>query len=207
MEAARLVPRSHLPPLLLGEIEAPAAAVEALRRAESLNPSSCHAAYLRGARLLELGDETEATAAFERARSIAPGYGAPQERLGAMAEAAGRIEDACRLYEEAALQNSAFALPIARLATLAQRDGKVDKAVGLLERSLVDDPDLWLTNFLLGRTYVELKRFHQARMHLRKALEGAEDRPAVLAELARAEVGLGNMEAARNALEEARNHV
>jgi tetratricopeptide (TPR) repeat protein len=124
-----------------------------------------------------------------------------------MAEAAGRIEDACRLYEEAALQNSAFALPIARLATLAQRDGKVDKAVGLLERSLVDDPDLWLTNFLLGRTYVELKRFHQARMHLRKALEGAEDRPAVLAELARAEVGLGNMEAARNALEEARNHV
>jgi hypothetical protein len=66
-----------------------------------------------------------------------------------------------------------------------------------------------LPNFLVGRAYVELKRFHQARVHLQRALlwaesdgaqknsareplvAGAEDRAAVLSELARAEAGLG----------------
>jgi tetratricopeptide (TPR) repeat protein len=195
--AERLAPESHLPPLLLGTTATePAVAIEALTRAEARNPLSCQAAHRLGERLLALGDEAGAIAAFERARAIAPGFGAPQERLGALAEAAGRPDEACRLYEEAALQNSAFALPIARLATLAQRDGKMDKAIGLLERSLIDDPDLWLTNLLIGRNYIELKRFHQARVHLLRALVGAEDRAAVQSELARAEAGLGDADPA-----------
>jgi tetratricopeptide (TPR) repeat protein len=202
--AARLAPQSHIPLLHLGTVEAPAAAAEALARAEALCPGSCQAPYQRGLRLLELGDRTDAAAAFERARAIAPGFGAPQERLGGLAEAAGRIDEACRLYEEAALLNGTFALPIARLAAIAQQDGKIDKAVGLLERSLEDDPDLSLTNFLVGRAYVELRRYHQARVHLLRALEGAEDRAAVLTELAKAEIGLGNVDAARDTLEEAR---
>jgi tetratricopeptide (TPR) repeat protein len=201
--AEALAPGSHLPPLLLGMNAPGVTALEALARAETRNPQSCQAAYQLGERLLAAGDEAAAVAAFERARAIAPSFGAPQERLGAIAEAAGRIDEACRLYEEAALQNSAFALPIARLATLAHRDGSIDRAVGLLERSLVDDPDLWLTNFLIGRAYVELNRFHQARVHLLRALDGAEDRVAVLTELARAEGGLGNPDAAREALAEA----
>jgi tetratricopeptide (TPR) repeat protein len=204
LAAARLAPRSHLPPLLLGGVEAPAAAIEALSRAETLNPLSCQAAYLRGVRLLEVGDVADAASAFERARAIAPAFGAPQERLGMLAEAAGRVDDACHLFEEAALQNSTFALPIARLAEIAQRTGKIDKAVGLLERILSDDPDLSLTNFLVGRAYVELHRYHQARVHLLRAVDGAEDRAAVLTALATAERGLGNHDAAKNALEEAR---
>jgi tetratricopeptide (TPR) repeat protein len=202
--AARLAPGSHLPLLWLGSVEPADAAVEALLHAEEMNPSSCHAPYLRGIRLLEAGDRTAAAAAFERARGIAPSFAAPQERLGALAEAAGRIDEACRLYEEAALHNGTFALPIARLAAIAQKDGKIDKAVGLLERSLGDDPDLSLTNFLIGRAYVELRRYHQARVHLMRAIEGAEDRAAVLTELAKAEIGLGNVQAARDTLEEAR---
>jgi len=205
MAAGRLAPKSHLPPLLLGGVEAPAAAIEALTRAEALNPTSCHAAYLRGVRLLEVGDAADAAAAFERARTIAPWFGAPQERLGMLAEAAGRTDDACRLFEEAALQNPTFALPIARLAEIAQRSGKIDKAIGLLERILTDDPDLSLTNFQIGRAYVELHRYHQARVHLLRAVDGAEDRAAVLKALATAERGLGNHEAAKIALESARS--
>ena len=77
--------------------------------------------------------------------------------------------------------------------------------MGLLERSLGDDPDLSLTNFLLGRAYVELRRYHQARVHLLRAVDGADDRAAVLTELAEAEIGLGNVDAARDTLEEARD--
>jgi tetratricopeptide (TPR) repeat protein len=209
-EAEGIAPESHLPPLLLG-MTAPddELALRALQRAEERYPLSCQAPYQRGVRLLGRGDETGATTAFEQARAIAPGFGAPQERLGTLAEAAGRTTEAAHYYEEAALQNGAFALPIARLATIAQRDGRLDKAVALLERSLGDDPALGLTNFLVGRAYVELKRFHQARVHLQRALlwaeadgtrktpareplvAGAEDRAAILSELARAQAGLG----------------
>ncbi|HVV52211.1 MAG TPA: glycosyltransferase [Polyangia bacterium] len=209
-EAERMLPESHLPPLLLGMTVADDdLALEALARAEARHPLSCQAAYLRGTRLLARGDEAEAVTALERARAIAPAFGAPQERLGALAEAAGRDAEAARLYEEAALQNGAFALPIARLAALARRDGRLDKSVALLERSLGDDPELGLTNFLVGRAYLELKRFHQARVHLRRALAwaeagtapvdpaeaplwaGGQDRAAILAELTRAEAGAG----------------
>jgi glycosyltransferase involved in cell wall biosynthesis len=209
-EAERLSPESHLPPLLIGMTATDdEVALAALARAEERYPLSCQAPYLRGVRLLGRGDEAGATAACERARAIAPGFGAPQERLGSLAEAAGRTAEAAHYYEEAALQNGAFALPIARLATIARRDGRLDKAVALLERSLGDDPALGLTNFLVGRAYVELKRFHQARVHLQRALlwaesdeargngtrepliAGAEDRASVLSELARAQAGLG----------------
>ena len=188
----------------------PTEGTAALARAEALNPRSCEAPYRLGERLSAIGDREGAVAAFQRARALAPSFGAPQERLGELAEHAGRIQEACQLYEEAALQNSAFALPIARLATVALRDGRVERAVGLLERSLEHDPALALTNFLVGRAYVELRRYHQARQHLRRALDEvgaagtAEDRATILVDLAKAETGLGNVDAARAALEEAR---
>jgi tetratricopeptide (TPR) repeat protein len=204
-EAARLAPRSYRPELLRGAVEPdPQEAAAALARAEALNPRSCEAPFRLGERLAAAGDREGAGAAFQRARAAAPSFGAPQERLGELAEEAGRIQEACALYEEAALQNSAFATPIARLATVAMRDGRVEKAMGLLERSLQHDPGLSLTNFLAGRVYIELRRYHQARVHLQRALDGAEDRASVLTELAKAEIGLGNVEAARVVLEEAR---
>jgi tetratricopeptide (TPR) repeat protein len=204
-EARRASPRAYMPELLLGETEEdPTLSIEALERAAELNPRSCLAPFLMGLRLGYAGVDDRAAAALQRARALAPSFGAPQERLGELAEAAGHVEEACQLYEEAALQNSAFALPVARLATVALREGRVDKAVALLERSLDGDPELWLTNFVLGRAHLELRRFHQARLHLRRALDGAEDRAAVLAELAKAEVGAGELDAARAALEEAR---
>jgi tetratricopeptide (TPR) repeat protein len=204
-EARRAAPRAYFPELLLGETEEDhRLSIEALQRAAELNPRSCLAPYLLGVRLGTTGADDEAAAALQRARAISPSFGAPQERLAELAEAAGRIEEACQLYEEAALQNSAYALPVSRLATRALDEGRVDKAVALLERSLAADPDLWLTNFVVGRAYLEQRRFHQARLHLQRALAGAEDRPAVLAALAKAEVGVGDLDAARDALEEAR---
>src|SRR6185295_515552 len=127
---------------------------------------------------------------------------AAQCRLGELAERAGNLEEACRLYEDAALRNGSFALPVARLATIALGHGQIGKAVGMLEQSLQHDADLWLTNMLIGRGYVELRQFRQARIHLLRALDTAPERGPVLAQLAKAEIGLGNIDAARSALEE-----
>jgi len=205
VEAVRRAPGFYVAYLFLAGVEPDSAdALRALRKAEELNPRSCNAAFLIGTNLQAVGEREGAARSFERCREIAPGFGAAQSRLGELAEAAGRTDEACRLYEEAALRNSYFALPVARLAMMALRDGRAEKAVGLLEQSLQNDADLWLTNLLVGRGYIELKRFHQARVHLMRALENAEDRGAVLAQLAKAEIGLGNIEAARGALDELR---
>ncbi|MEA2695834.1 MAG: hypothetical protein QOI66_105 [Myxococcales bacterium] len=203
-EATRAEPRFYLPWLFLGGAESePAQALPALRRALQLNPRSCNAAFLIGVQQQAAGALAEATQAFLHCRDLAPTFGAAQMRLGEMAEATGRLAEACAFYEDAASQNSSFALPVARLALIALREGRVDRAVALLQPSLTGDPDLWLTNFLLGRAYVEQGRFAQGREHLSRALAaGAEDRPAVLAQLAKAEIGLGNVPAARAALDE-----
>ncbi|HVZ73527.1 MAG TPA: tetratricopeptide repeat protein, partial [Polyangia bacterium] len=205
-EARRLAPRAYMPELLLGETEEdPTLSIEALTRASELNPRSCYAPYLLGLRLGLTGAADQAAAAFQRARALAPTFGAAQQRLGELAEAAGRESEAAELYEEAALQNASLALPVVRLAAAATRAGRVDKAVALLEKTLEADGEYWLTNLAIGTAYVEQRRFHEARVHLARALDGADDRAAVLAELARVEIGLGNLDAARALLAEERD--
>jgi tetratricopeptide (TPR) repeat protein len=202
-EAVRREPGFYLAHMFLAGVEQDAAvALRGLRRAEELSPRSCNVSFLIGANLEASGDLDGAAQAFERCRAIAPSFGAAQCRLGELAERAGRLEEACRLYEDGALRNSSLALPVARLATIALGNGQLEKAVGLLEQSLQHDADLWLTNLLIGRGYVALKHFRQARLHLLRALDTAPERGAVLAQLAKAEIGLGNIDAAKSALEE-----
>ena len=202
-EAVRVAPEFYLAHLFLAGVETDGArALRGLRRAEELSPRSCNVAFQIGAHLQSRGDLAGAVAAFERCRQIAPNLGAAQCRLGEIAESSGRIEDACALYEDAALHNSSFALPVARLAMIALHNQQLEKAVSLLEQSLQHDAELWLTNLLIGRGYVELKHFRQARIHLLKALDTTPERGPVLAQLAKAEIGLGNVDAARSALAE-----
>jgi len=202
-EAARLAPDFYLAHMFLAGVETDGPiALQGLRRAEELSPRSCNVAFQIGAHLQSRGDLSGAVAAFDRCRQIAPNLGAAQCRLGELAEAAGQIEDACALYEDAALRNSSFALPVARLAMIALGNQQLAKAVSLLEQSLQHDAELWLTNLLIGRGYVELKHFRQARLHLMRALDTAPERGPVLAQLAKAEIGLGNVDAARSALAE-----
>lgn len=202
-EATRLAPDFYLAHLFLAGVDRDGtSALHSLRRAEELSPRSCNVAFQIGAHLQSRGDRAGAVASFERCRQIAPNLGAAQCRLGEMAEAAGQLEEACTLYEDAALRNSSFALPVARLALIALGNQQLDKAVSLLEQSLQHDAELWLTNLLIGRGYVELKHFRQARIHLMKALDTAPERGPVLAQLAKAEIGLGNVDAARSALAE-----
>ena len=145
----------------------------------------------------------DAAAAFERARALAPGFGAPQERLGSSARRrdASTTPAGCTRRRPCRTAASPCRLPAWRRWPCAR--GRSTRRSACSSGRLANDPDLSLTNSLLGSAYVELKRFHQARVHLLRALEGADDRPAVLTALAKAEAGLGNNDAARAAIEEA----
>jgi tetratricopeptide (TPR) repeat protein len=210
-EASARAPTFYLPWLLAALAEpAPRAALERLRRASELAPRSCRTLYEMGVRLAALGDEEAARTAWERCRILAPAFGAAEARLAELADSHGHIEEACRRFEEAALQNSFLAWPVARLASIALEGGQLEKAAALLRPSLEHDGELWLTNFLIGRAYEEMRRFDEARIHLTRALESpigsAHDRAAVLALLASVELRLGARDATRARLDELRRH-
>jgi tetratricopeptide (TPR) repeat protein len=210
-EASARAPTFYLPWLLAALAEAdPRAALDRLRRASDLAPRSCRTLYEMGVRLQALGDEDGARGAWERCRILAPAFGAAEARLAELADAHGHLEEACRRFEEAALQNSFLAWPVARLASIALEGGQLEKAAALLRPSLEHDGELWLTNFLIGRAYEEMRRFDEARIHLARALEspiGSEDdRAAVVALLASVELRLGAREATRAHLDELRQH-
>ena len=195
-EAAARAPTFHLPRLLAGTVERePHRALEHLRRAADLAPRSCRAIYEIGVRLHALGDTTGARVAWEQCRQLAPAFGAAETRLAEQADAEGRLEEACRLFEEAALQNSFLAWPVARLAAIAIDGHQLEKAVALLRPSLEQDEELWLTNFLLGRAYLEMNRNHEAHVHLARAEQAPPgsgvDRAALHALLATVELRLG----------------
>ena len=208
-EAAARAPTFHLPWLLSAVAQAdPRVALEHLRRAVALAPRSCRALYELGVRLHATGDEDGARGAWERCRVLAPAFGAAETRLAELADAHGHIEEACRRFEEAALQNSFLAWPVARLASIALEGGQLEKAAALLRPSLEHDGELWLTNFLIGRAYEEMRRFGEARIHLARALDSPigsdDDRAAVTALLASVELRLGAREATRAHLDQLR---
>jgi len=206
-EASARAPTFYLPWLLgaLAETE-PRAALERLRRAAELAPRSCRTLYELGVRLHATGDEEGARAAWERCRVLAPAFGAAETRLAELADAHGHLEEACRRFEEAALQNSFLAWPVARLASIALEGGQLEKAAALLRPSLEHDGELWLTNFLIGRAYEEMRRFDEARVHLQRALESPiasqDDRAAVTALLASVELRRGATDATRAHLDD-----
>lgn len=208
-EAASRAPTFYLPWLLAALAEPdPRAALGDLRRAVELAPRSCRALYELGVRLHALGDEDGARGAWERCRVLAPAFGAAETRLAELADARGHLEEACRRFEEAALQNSFLAWPVARLASIALEGGQLEKAAALLRPSLEHDGELWLTNFLIGRAYEEMRRFDEARIHLLRALESPiaseDDRVAVMALLASVELQRGAPDASRARLDELR---
>ena len=208
-EAAARAPTFYLPRLLSALAETdPRAALGHLRRAAELAPRSCRTLYELGVRLHALGDEDGARGAWERCRVLAPAFGAAETRLAELADAGGHLEEACRRFEEAALQNSFLAWPVARLASIALEGGQLEKAAALLRPSLEHDDELWLTNFLIGRAYEEMRRFDEARLHLLRALESPiaseHDRAAVMALLASVELRRGAPDASRARLDELR---
>jgi len=210
-EAATRAPTFYLPWFLAALAERdPHAALGRLRRAAELAPRSCRTLYEMGVRLHALGDEDGARTAWERCRILAPAFGAAETRLAELADAHGHIEEACRRFEEAALQNSFLAWPVARLASIALEGGQLEKAAALLRPSLEHDGELWLTNFLIGRAYEEMRRFDEARIHLARALDSPiaseDDRAAVVALLASVELRRGAREATRARLDELRQH-
>jgi tetratricopeptide (TPR) repeat protein len=171
-----------------------------------LEPRSVSAAYLLGERALSRGDGTGAQRAFERAHRIAPTLGAPAFQLGLISTAQGDALRAAQWFTLASAENPFFGAPPLQSALAALDAGRPGDAELALERFERDDPNLWLTQFVLGRAALLTHRYADARRRFERALEHAVDPVPVLAHLARACLGSGDERRARLALEQIHEH-
>jgi tetratricopeptide (TPR) repeat protein len=203
-EAAGMAPGFHLPHLQRGTIDPDGgAAIAALRAAVRLDPGSPAAAFALATRLEERGDVAGAIEWLGRAAALAPALGAAQLRLGALAERAGRIEAACGHYEAALAANPYLAPAAMRVAAAAADRGDTARAADVLERAADRDRHLPLLPLFLGQVLLGVGRAAEARRHLERALALGAEPTAVLAQLARAHLALGNVRTARRLLGEA----
>jgi len=203
LEASRHTPGYYLPHLYAGKSEPdPSVAIERLKRALELNPHSCNAAHLLGVRHQERGNREEAVRFFSRALQIAPDYAPAREGLGRICEQAGKLSEACEHYEGALRYNPFYRNTATRLAMICLEVGEPENARRLLEENLASGENGWLDHFLLGRVFLEQERFADARVHLERARRATTEPAAVLAQLAKAHLGLGDCKGARRLLSE-----
>jgi tetratricopeptide (TPR) repeat protein len=87
--------------IVLGQLDRPAEALEAFRRATELRPSNARAQYNAGVALGQLGRFDEAVEAYECAVALDPDMVEPRYNLGATLARLNRWQDAARVFEHA----------------------------------------------------------------------------------------------------------
>ena len=184
-------------------------ALEAFKRAITLNPSNAEAHHQYGQSLMVLGCFEEATAAYRRALAIEPRRAMTLVPLSALALKTGRLEEAMELADSAVAVDSTVAYAYAFLSTVALERGDVERSLAAAERALRLDRDYQIP----GRSarVRALARFGDttaARAELTRALEslepGGAPSPTAARYIASAMIELRDNEAAIRLLERAR---
>jgi serine/threonine-protein kinase len=170
------------------------AAVEALRAGDPL-------------RALDLASQTDDEALCERVLPMVAADATGVESLVVRLERRGRSHLAARLLESAGRRNDAAAAWLraghaARAAELLEASGDAAGAVRALEAGLKRNGQDWPTAVALGALLIRLGKNESAARVLQRVPDGAPERRAALAALARALGRMGLASAARDADEE-----
>lgn len=198
--AAAAAPTFYVPWLFLASVLTGAEAIVAAERACALKPASAAAWLMRGDLHRARDDQAAAEVAYARAEQASPALGVPSFKLGELAEERGDAPAARLAYDRARSVNPWFVPAPARAASAALDAHDPAEAARVLRTGLAHDPQHWLLRWLLGRACLALGAPAEAREHLLIALDHAEDRRPVLAQLAKAEATLGNLDRARDLL-------
>jgi tetratricopeptide (TPR) repeat protein len=83
----------------------------------------------------------------------------------------GDVDGAMRLFDESIRLAPAFARPYHYRAAIAVELGDREAALTWLQRALQTDPDSWRTHRNLGRLLLDLERYSEAEMHLRRTVQ------------------------------------
>ena len=187
--------------------EDPDAALGAARRAAEIDPRGAEAVELLGRALMDLSRSDEAAEAFRRLIAIDPAGLAGRIGLADAVLGSGDRSEAERLYYEALVTHpwsGRAARVLARLALERQDFGDQSIVWARWAARFNEGEEVPETAILLAELRLAREEYEEARTALRVATEsGAEDDARSRYLMARALVGLGQVEEARLNLEAA----
>jgi tetratricopeptide (TPR) repeat protein len=171
-------------------------AIEMLKKAENLQTESVAVLVLLADKFEAEGRMEELIGVLELADSLAPELGLALARLAEIAESQGHSSKAKEMEALLFSRNPFYALPHVR-RVLGQVERNEAPNIELLSACLKHDERSWMIRFALGVAALALSTPDTAREHLLVALKYAPDSAPIFAQLARAEIALGDLDSAR----------
>jgi serine/threonine-protein kinase len=180
-------------------------ALEACRKAISLDPNNAEAHAMRGlVRFFFDRDAKAAESDFRRSRELDPRYAQGRQLYSFMLLSLGRMDEAIR---EAKAGRDLEPLSLVQNANvgyalhLARRD---DEAIEWCRKTLAMDANFLRARWILGLAYQQKRMYPEAIAELERARELSGDGPAYVASLGHAYAIAGREADARRCLEEMR---
>jgi predicted O-linked N-acetylglucosamine transferase (SPINDLY family) len=153
--------------LNLGDREA---AVEAFRRALSLDPGFAEVEANLGTLLTEMGRPREALPHLERALAARPGAGGILSSLANAQTALGARTESVALYRRAIVADPAFPHAYSNLGALLTQLGQFDEAEGMCTQALSLKPDFAEAWVNYGHLLAAMQRIGEAEAAFRRAI-------------------------------------
>ena len=189
---------------------APRAAVEALEKEAfdavhkliEMMPLSSDPLALMGTVQLRFGHTSDAVQWWERCLKINPRRPDVYDGLAQVAEAKGQHAKAIELWGKVLQINSMLPGIRNKLAGVLIDSGKMDQAIIVLKQELdVSPEEKDLAYFLLGKAYLQLRKYDKAKESYQAAIAIRADYPNAWYGLATAHARLGHSEKARQCME------
>ena len=146
---------------------------------------------------LESGHIAPAQKHAQKALKLAPGNPYVQYVMGVTYLLPGKYAQAKPYFEASVSMNPKEAPPLSALGTVRYRLGDYSGAIEVLSRAVQLDPKSWKSEWVLAASYLQERRYAEARDHARRALKiDGEKAGEVRLLLGHAEAGMGDREAA-----------
>jgi len=116
-------------------------ALDAVERAERLDPAVAQVLFLKGTLLGQIGQNEQAVAALERTLALTPRYAAARFKLALALLRLGRMDQATRTLNELVREDPADFRGWHNLAAIAYSRGNLDEAEQLERKALAIAPD------------------------------------------------------------------
>jgi tetratricopeptide (TPR) repeat protein len=149
----------------------PAAAVDKIRAALTVNPKAAPFHGNLGTALQSLGRFDEAVAAYREAVRLDPSYADAHNNIGALHEKRGRYREAVDSYRAALAARPDFVEALNNLGQLLRRAGEYKESVQLLTRAIELGAKDGAAYRALGISLARIDRNDDAIAALRKAIE------------------------------------
>ncbi len=146
-------------------------AIEAFRRAISIDPQYAAAHHNLGVLLRRQGLINEAIESYTRAIAIQPDFAEVHNNLGASLKDLGRLDEAVASYLKALAIKPDYAEAHNNLGNALRELGKLDEAVANFHKALAIKPDIAEAHNNLGNVLQELGKLDEAVASFHKALD------------------------------------